>query len=142
MSFRSITRSPAFKTVRSTAVRMISDDSEVRTYAHFNVFKGKMAINVKPIPPTFKATEKSRTVSREGSLFFEFAPVGASPREYDWTKKATFSMSAIECGEICRLKEGQSAEFMHDPNNNSKRVFKYAMCKKLSKLAFNFHFST
>jgi hypothetical protein len=119
MSFRSITRSPALQISRSN-VRMMSDAPDFKTFVQYNVYKGKTAINVKPIAPSFKVTDKSRSIAREGALFFEFAPVGAGPRDYDWTKKATFSMSVNECGEVCRMKEGASAEFLHDPNNNCK----------------------
>eukprot|EP00598_Pedospumella_elongata_P000313 CAMPEP_0184969594 /NCGR_PEP_ID=MMETSP1098-20130426/2305_1 /TAXON_ID=89044 /ORGANISM="Spumella elongata, Strain CCAP 955/1" /LENGTH=166 /DNA_ID=CAMNT_0027491377 /DNA_START=127 /DNA_END=627 /DNA_ORIENTATION=+ len=97
----------------------MSEEQEFRTFAGFNIYKGKGAINVVPIPPTFSVTERSQSVHRAGALLLEFAPAGSSPREYDWTKKATFSLSATECGEIARLKEGVATEFTHDPGANT-----------------------
>jgi len=99
---------------------MVSDDQELRTFAGYNVYKGKGAINIKPIPPSFKMNGKSQVVDREGALLFEFAPIGKGPREYDWTKKASFSMSVGECGEMIRAKDGTSTEFLHDPGASSK----------------------
>lgn len=118
-AFRSLPH-VAVSVKRSSSIRMASDEQELRTFAGYNVYKGKGAINVKPIPPTFQTNGKSQSVDREGALLFEFAPSGKGPREYDWTKKATFSMSVNECGEVMRSKDGASAEFLHDPGANSK----------------------
>ncbi len=119
MPFRTMPRIPT--SVMRSGVRMMSEEQqEFRTFAGFNIYKGKGAINVVPIPPTFSVTERSQSVHRAGALLLEFAPAGSGPREYDWSKKATFSLSATECGEIARLKEGVATEFTHDPGANSK----------------------
>lgn len=116
-SFRSTVRSP---TNAMRSMRMISDEQEFRTYASYGVYKGKGALNVKPIPPTYQVKEKSQSVVKEGALLFEFAPAGANPREYDWSKKIMFSLSANECGEFLRHNEPTNVEFMHDPNAQSE----------------------
>ena len=118
MSFRSMSRVPT--SVLRSGTRMMSEEQEFRTFAGFNIYKGKGAINIVPIPPTFSVTDRSQSVHRAGALLLEFAPAGSGPREYDWTKKATFSLSATECGEIARLKEGVATEFTHDPGASSK----------------------
>jgi len=92
---------------------------ELRTFPVYSVYKGKCACTIKPIAPTFSVSGGMyRTVSRDGALLFEFAPAGSQPREYEWSKKATFSLSPTECGEICRLNEaiGTPINFIHDPN--------------------------
>ena len=105
-----------------TSLRMMSDSSKLRVNAVYGIYKGKCAMTVKVIPPNFEAlpSGRSRVVSRNGVLFFEFAPFGSQPREYDWTRKATFSLGVTELGEIVRLKETATVEFMHDPNAGSK----------------------
>jgi hypothetical protein len=118
MAFRSVSRA-RFSSVRSN-VRMLSEEQDFRTFAHYGIYKGKGAINVKPIAPTFKIGEKSQIVEREGSMLFEFAPAGTGPRDYDWSKKSLFSLSATECAEIVRLKETGTIEFTHDPHAGSK----------------------
>ena len=47
----------------------------------------------------------------------EFAAV-SGPREYDWTKKQTFLLDVIECGEALNLNydNKNGIEFLHDPN--------------------------
>ena len=121
MSLRSTVKFP----VRyGTSIRMMSDSSNLRVFANYAIYKGKCALNVKPIAPTFTtgANGKSKTVTKSGALFFEFAPSTGQPREYDWTKKATFSLSVTELGEIVRLKDGTTADFVHDPNAGSKLI--------------------
>lgn len=131
-SFRSLPHVPVSANKRSVSLRMTSDDQELRTYAGYNVYKGKGAINIKPIPPSFKINGKSQVVDRDGALLFEFAPIGNGPREYDWTKKAGFSMSVGECGEMMRAKDGVTTEFLHDPGAGSKLLsFPALICNVL-----------
>jgi hypothetical protein len=94
--------------------------TDPKLYSSFGVYKGKGAFAIKPISPSYSAAGQNVKISREGTLLFEFAPSGAGPREYDWTKKASFSLGATECAEIARLKEGSSVEFLHDPNAGCK----------------------
>ena len=106
--------------VGSLAQRMMASE---RTYTGYNIYKGKAALNIKPIPPSFSKSGKSgRTVSREGSLLLEFAPVGSNPREYNWNQKVTFSLSVSECGEILAMDRTKALEFLHDPNMGGKSL--------------------
>jgi hypothetical protein len=102
--------------------------SDVRTFASYNIYKGKGAVCVKPILPTFSAVvtntntnppSKFRTVTREGTILFEFAPPGSQMREYDWTKKSTFALDATECGGILVMDNTVGKDFFHDPNLGS-----------------------
>jgi hypothetical protein len=86
-----------------------SEDADVRTFAAYVVYKGKGAVALKPIPPTFSATvskqtgsvtNQFRTVAREGTLLFEFAPPGLAVRQYNWEKKSSFALNPTECGEL------------------------------------------
>ena len=97
-----------------------------RTFAQYSIYKGKGAIAIKPIPPTYTtAASGSQVLSREGALFFEVAPIGSKPREYDWSKKETFSLCATECGDILhglhsRGSNSDHIEFFHDPSMGGK----------------------
>jgi hypothetical protein len=121
MSFRTITRSP-LKTIRAP-LRMMSDQQEMRTYVGYSLYKSKSAVNVKPIPATLKVENGIRTVAKEGALMFEFAP--GSNKEYDWTKKSLFALSATECGELVRSKDADTVSFVHSPGMLSKRLIEY-----------------
>jgi len=88
-------------------------------YTGYNIYKGKGSIAIKVIPPTWTQQQgtKSYVLSREGGLLFEFAP-STTIREYDWSKKTTFFLSATECGEV--LNRGATGcEFLHDPGAQS-----------------------
>lgn len=101
----------------TTRLQSSSDSSQERTFANYVIYKSKAAVSLKIIPPTFQSSgSKSRTVSREGGLFFEFA-LAAGPKEYDWSKKGTFLLSAAECGELLLFDANRpNLEFFHDPN--------------------------
>lgn len=111
----------------TTKLQSSSDSNQERTFANYVIYKSKAAVSLKVIPPTFQASgTKSRTVSREGGLFFEFA-LSAGPKEYDWTKKGTFLLSAAECGELLLFGAGGPAlEFFHDPNMGAANAGKSA----------------
>lgn len=111
---------PKVRPLPPTTTRLLSGlspSSNERTFSSYVVYKGKAAMSLKVIPPTFTTTgAKARTVSRTGAILLEFAPVGDSPREYDWSKKATFSLSPTECGEILAMEIAKGVDFFHDPN--------------------------
>lgn len=100
---------------------MASSDPAVatpaRTYASYMIYKGKGAVAVKCIPPTFATLSQSRNrvVERQGGLLFEFAPSSAR-REYDWGKKCTFLLDPTECAALVVMDHREGAEFFHDPN--------------------------
>jgi hypothetical protein len=126
----------------STSTRLMSmaaggaAGSDTRTFTSYVVYKGKGAMGLKVIPPTFSSSGvKARSVSRTGAILLEFAPVGASPREYDWTKKATFSLSPTECGEILAMDIAKGVDFFHDPNMGESEAGKVVKKLKLSPTA-------
>eukprot|EP00595_Chromulina_sp_UTEXLB2642_P003019 CAMPEP_0196761150 /NCGR_PEP_ID=MMETSP1095-20130614/294_1 /TAXON_ID=96789 ORGANISM="Chromulina nebulosa, Strain UTEXLB2642" /NCGR_SAMPLE_ID=MMETSP1095 /ASSEMBLY_ACC=CAM_ASM_000446 /LENGTH=195 /DNA_ID=CAMNT_0042110315 /DNA_START=127 /DNA_END=714 /DNA_ORIENTATION=+ len=103
----------------------MTTNEAIRTYASYVIYKGKAALSVKVIPPSYSSlSSHSRIISREGGLLLEFAPVGSIPREYDWTKKTTFLLDATECGDILSIhqQKSNSVEFVHDPNANSDKA--------------------
>jgi hypothetical protein len=98
-----------------------------RTFASFVIYKSKAAVSIKVIPASFETIPSkfgghSRVVSREGGLFLEFAS-SSGPREYDWSKKGTFLLSATECGDLLMLdKTSTGLEFFHDPNMGAQNA--------------------
>jgi hypothetical protein len=142
MSFRTITRSP-LKAIR-VPLRMMSDQQEVRTYVGYSLYKSKSSVNVKPIPATLKVENGIRTVAKEGALMFEFAP--GSNKEYDWSKKTMFALSATECAELVRTKDADTVSFMHSPGLLSKSFTKCSCFVKLisptSAAVSPLHYST
>ena len=91
--------------------------SSARVYTSYDVFKGKSAMNVKVIPPTFgQMGGGALTLKKAGALLLECAP-GAS-RQYDWSKKLAMALSVNEIAEILAFtaEANASLEFVHDPN--------------------------
>jgi hypothetical protein len=86
-------------------------------FSGYTVYKAKSAVAIKPVSPTFKSIGNSLAVDREGCLFFEFAPGGTRPREYDWNQKGSFALSVTECGGLLSHDAKSSTEltFTHDP---------------------------
>ena len=110
-AFKKISPRPVWS---NTAQRMLATGE--RTYVGYSIYKGKAALNIKPLPPTFKAGKSGRSIDREGALYLEFAPSGAGPREYNWNQKVAFSLDVTECGKLLTLENEKNVEFLHDPN--------------------------
>ena len=97
-----------------------------QVYAKFNVYKGKGALQLSLIPPTWKDTAKGGVyVDREGVLFMEFAATNATAqqqqgygnRSYNWDQKLVFAMKPTELGHF--LDDGLIAkgfDLFHDPD--------------------------
>lgn len=141
MSFRSFTRVP--KAVLRTSVRMMSDaENAPRTYVDYTLFKSKGALSIKPIPATVKTEGNVRTIARDGTLLFEFAPAAsasasAGNREFDWTKKLSFSLSPTELGEIVRMKDTDTVSLVHNPNLGGKREVPLSVTVLLASLLYS-----
>jgi len=87
-----------------------------RVYTSYDVFKGKSAMNVKVISPTFTQSTNGGplTLKKAGALLLECAPGAA--RSYDWSKKLAMALSVTEMAEILAFtSEAGSLEFVHDP---------------------------
>jgi hypothetical protein len=102
--------------VRSKSDWSMSATVEGRRYAAYNIYKGKGALCLKIVSPTWTKVKDGQSyfVSKEGGLLFEFAPATTTPKEYDWSKKATFLLDVTECGDLL-TKRKDGCEFIHDP---------------------------
>ncbi|KAK9805900.1 hypothetical protein WJX73_002952 [Symbiochloris irregularis] len=96
-----------------------------RVYADFSVYKGKAAMQLKIVSPTFELSQGSSpglVVGRQGVVLLEFANAqqgtGTSPgqRRYDWERKQNFALSAVE---LAGLVEPHEQKYTHDPNITS-----------------------
>lgn len=85
-------------------------------FTSYAIYKGKAALSMKPIPPTFTTSDTSRIMKKSGGMLIELAPaVGA--KVYDWKAKSTFVLDVNECGQILdRVSQNEGTEFLHDPN--------------------------
>jgi len=105
------------KIAMNAAVVDGSSDSPI-TFASYVVYKGKGAVTVKAIAPSFNIlSNKARNVGREGGLLLEFAQASGQ-REYNWAKRGTFLLDVTECGSLlAACQQGtEVVEFLHDPN--------------------------
>ena len=123
-----------YKRGSEATVKMSSIDSSSNqpqapvgmTFTNYVVYKGKCAVAVKVIAPSFSSiggnsnnkisNSGAKTITKEGGLLLEFANA-TGQRVYDWGNKGTFFMSATECGGILACeKQSLASEFVHDPN--------------------------
>jgi len=114
---------PAPQGVRRLSVQVVAASSIVnggggggarRAFAGFKVYKGRGALQVSPIRPSWRQLEEgSMAIDKPGVIFLEFAPA-AGERNYDWSRKMTFAMNATEVGTILETPS-QKLEFFHDP---------------------------
>jgi len=97
---------------QSTAV-----ERDVRTFASYDIYKGKGALNLKVIPVSFTAMKSSRKVEKQGTLLLEMAPSAGTTntREYNWNQKIIFGLNPTECGELLAMDKTKGVEFTHDP---------------------------
>ncbi|XAR55679.1 hypothetical protein NMG60_11035836 [Bertholletia excelsa] len=87
-----------------------------RVFAPYSIYKGKAALSVTPVLPTFsKMNSGGLKVDRRGSIMLTFMPA-AGERKYDWEKRQVFALSATEVGSLISLGSGDSCEFFHDPS--------------------------
>ncbi|XP_008803798.1 single-stranded DNA-binding protein WHY2, mitochondrial-like [Phoenix dactylifera] len=90
-----------------------------KTYADFSIFKGKAALTVSPVLPTFSRLDSgSSKVDRRGVVLLKFMPA-IGQRKYDPEKKQLFALSATEIGCLISLGPAESCEFFHDPSMKS-----------------------
>jgi Whirly transcription factor len=60
--------------------------------SHFEVYKGKAAVQFKPIGPSFGEVEGRMQLQRKGVLLMELAN-STGTRSYDWGNKIIFALS-------------------------------------------------
>eukprot|EP00897_Mesotaenium_endlicherianum_P003308 jgi/Mesen1/3004/ME000177S02283 len=87
-----------------------------RVFTNYTIYKGKGAVNVVPIKPTFEKRDGGGIVlAKEGAILFEFA-ASIGTRVYDWKKKQMIALRATEVGSLIALNPDERVEFFHDPN--------------------------
>ncbi|KAK9995202.1 hypothetical protein SO802_024905 [Lithocarpus litseifolius] len=87
-----------------------------RIFAPYSVYKGKAALSVTPILPTFtKLDSGSLVVDRRGAMMMKFLPA-VGERKYDNEKRQVFALSPTEVGSMISLGPKDSCEFFHDPS--------------------------
>ncbi|GFH09517.1 uncharacterized protein HaLaN_04676, partial [Haematococcus lacustris] len=102
-----------------------------KCFADFAIYKGKGAVQMKPVPPSWSRTDGPRgpklVLSREGVLMMEFANVmqgqgsqmSYSTRSYDWNNKVIIALKALELAKLSDYDltgrpSDAGVEFFHD----------------------------
>lgn len=113
------------------------------TFVDFSVYKGRAAMQIKPIPPTWRSSGGGRSIERDGVILIEVAAAGLQ-RDYDWSKKQVFALNVLEVGKLLTRGRGELA-FVHDPNKgrvgegNIVKTFKVARMSTDSKQTSPLH---
>uniref|UniRef100_A0A7N0ZQU6 Uncharacterized protein n=1 Tax=Kalanchoe fedtschenkoi TaxID=63787 RepID=A0A7N0ZQU6_KALFE len=93
-----------------------SDNPSSKVYAPYTVFKGKAALSVSPVLPTFRKLDSGGLqLDRRGVMMLNIWPA-IGERKYDWEKRQSFALSATEVGSLLTLGPQDSCEFFHDPS--------------------------
>ncbi|EOA35656.1 hypothetical protein CARUB_v10020880mg [Capsella rubella] len=93
-----------------------------RVFAPYAIFKGKAALSVEPVLPTFTEIDSGNLrLDRRGSLMMTFMPASGE-RKYDWEKKQKFALSPTEVGSLISMGSKDSSEFFHDPSMKSSNA--------------------
>uniref|UniRef100_A0A0E0NA49 Uncharacterized protein n=1 Tax=Oryza rufipogon TaxID=4529 RepID=A0A0E0NA49_ORYRU len=95
------------------------ENTSGRKFASYTVFKGKAALSMQPILPSFSKLESGGSrVNKNGSVMLTFFPA-VGQRKYDYSKKQLFALSPTEVGSLISLGPAESCEFFHDPSMKS-----------------------
>ncbi|KAF3449016.1 hypothetical protein FNV43_RR09740 [Rhamnella rubrinervis] len=87
-----------------------------KIFAPYTIFKGKAALSVTLVLPTFTKLESGNlVVDRCGSMLLKFLPA-IGERKYDSERRHNFCLSATEVGSLISLGADDSCEFFHDPS--------------------------
>ncbi|KAJ7003036.1 hypothetical protein NC653_008312 [Populus alba x Populus x berolinensis] len=104
-----------------------------RVFAPYSVFKGKAALSVEPVLPTFsKFGSGNLRVDRRGSMMLTFLPA-IGERKYDYEKRQKFALSATEVGSLISTGPKDSCEFFHDPSMLSSYAIVSVVIPSISK---------
>eukprot|EP01043_Picozoa_sp_COSAG02_P008639 COSAG02_NODE_280_length_25797_cov_66.644447_18_plen_211_part_00 len=85
-----------------------------QTFVDFSIYKGRAALQIKPIPPTWRSSGSARSIEREGVILVE-AAAASKQRDYDWGQKQVFALNILEIGKLMTRSE-EEVQFVHDPN--------------------------
>ncbi|OMO51495.1 ssDNA-binding transcriptional regulator [Corchorus capsularis] len=107
----------------------VKGNSNARVFSPFTVYKGKAALSVSPLLPTFsKIDSGALKLDRRGAMMLTFWPAVAE-RKYDWEKRQKFALSPTEVGSLISMGAHDTSEFYHDPSKLSSNAGQIA--KKL-----------
>ncbi|KAK9270411.1 hypothetical protein L1049_025990 [Liquidambar formosana] len=120
LCFHALTSRAGLSTARQNFVATGSYSDKI--VAPYSVYKGKAALSVSPILPTFtKLDSGAIKVDRRGVMLLKFFPA-VGERKYDWEKRQLFALSATEVGSMISLGPKDSCEFFHDPSMQSSNA--------------------
>lgn len=110
----------------STSVRDFAakGNSDGRVFAPYTVYKGKAALSLSPLLPTFSKIDSgsaSLKVDRHGCMMLTFWPA-VGERKYDWEKRQKFALSPTEVGSLISMGAHDVSEFYHDPSMKSSNA--------------------
>ena len=121
-----VLRSPPRQSVAPLSAAAAADTASDRLFTSYDVYKGKSALNVKPVRPTFSAasTDTSLRLQKAGGLLVEMAPASGQ-RTYDWASKIMFLLNVTEMGDLLAFNAdvaSQALQFTHDPAMNTAQA--------------------
>lgn len=106
----------------------MQDPAAGRKFADFTVYKGKGAMCLKVIKPTWEVSSNGmQSISRAGVILLEFAAggggqggqAGYGSRSYDWSAKQSLALNAAELGNILASQPNADVQIYHDPNKGT-----------------------
>ncbi|XP_062109970.1 single-stranded DNA-binding protein WHY2, mitochondrial [Humulus lupulus] len=108
---------PSFTFTSRAGISTSGQNINIKGFAApYTVYKGKAALSVNPILPTFTKLDSGiHVVERRGCMMLKFTPA-IGERKYDWEKRQMFALSPTEVGSLISLGPNDSCEFFHDPS--------------------------
>ncbi|KAK8559258.1 hypothetical protein V6N13_098838 [Hibiscus sabdariffa] len=97
-----------------------NSSARARVFAPYTIFKGKAALSVSPLLPTFSKIDSGTgglKLDRYGCLMLTIWP--GLDRKYDWDKRQRFALSPTEVGSLISMGAHDASEFYHDPSMKS-----------------------
>eukprot|EP00252_Welwitschia_mirabilis_P018706 TRINITY_DN4170_c0_g1_i1.p1 TRINITY_DN4170_c0_g1~~TRINITY_DN4170_c0_g1_i1.p1 ORF type:complete len:237 (-),score=52.61 TRINITY_DN4170_c0_g1_i1:480-1190(-) len=129
----------------SAGEQLFQQGNSKKLYASYAIYKGKAVLRMNPKEPEFTRLDSGAfRLSREGSVFLEFAPA-VGVRQYDWSRKQIFALSVAELGQLLALAPEDMCEFYHDPFMGNSGAGKVKKILKVGSLqgreAYSFNLS-
>jgi Whirly transcription factor len=98
----------------------------------YEVYKGKSAVQFKPIKATLGPSANGQTmVKKKGALLLELANAYGQ-RQYSWDQKVTFALSVTEMSQLFltgSILQNGRVELMHDPSMRSGAQGQVSSCR-------------
>eukprot|EP00892_Ulva_mutabilis_P009952 jgi/Ulvmu1/7329/UM035_0118.1 len=128
---------------RTAAYSGATESTNVRSSTYnvqYDVYKGRSAIQFKPIMPTFgRAQDGNTELKRRGCMLLELANSDGK-RSYAWGEKITFAMSVTEMSQTFLsnvVLSGQGVDLFHDPGMGSAQQGQIKKSMKVQMLPDN-----